>query len=59
MRIECQQRQRCGQFRLAARRLLPRTAAPLVINMPGSGGTLPETICNATRSSFVLRDYVV
>jgi hypothetical protein len=41
------------------RHLLPRMVAPMVINMPGAGGTLPKTICNATRSSRsqVVRDY--
>lgn len=59
--IEDQQRQRRGQHRLAVRHLPPRVVGPMVINITGAGGTLPKTICYATRSrlGYVVRDYFV
>jgi hypothetical protein len=48
IRIEDQQHQRRGQFRLAVRHLLARMVTPMVINMPDAGGTPPKTICNKT-----------
>jgi hypothetical protein len=57
--VEDQQRQRRGQLRLAVRYLPPSVVGPMVTNIPGAGGTLPKTICNATRSryGYVVRDY--
>jgi hypothetical protein len=59
IRIEDQQRQRRGQFRLTVRHLVPRMVAPMMINMPGAGGRLPKKNCNAAHSRFreVVRDY--